>query len=565
MRALFAFCLCLAACSVEGDPREPSDVIAGTGGAGGATPGPPVVAPRGAELSTGGETRLRLAFGEAVDLEVQLTDDGDPIDSEPVVFDLVGQAKDSALSDLTDFTDAQGYATTTLRAGQRVAAFEVRAMTPGAREVSFDVAVSGAGFGTLNVVVQYDGSRELGDRFVRAHREQTCRELDVDADEPAIALVPGAESARLIALPAGIAYAVQAFARGDTGVVVAMGCLDDVAVVADTASDTIVALVDEPLAPAPTHALDLEVRAITGASAIGSTLRTAGEALMQESVLNNASVAPEGSFWLDTLDSALRDSDDDGSLVDLADALAMARAAAPGSGPDVALDRLLGIRDEGVLAAIDVVADDVRDAMRDLTLDGTLAIDAEAGSALVLLERIACKPVVDDDVELEVALEADEASEASVVLVEGEDGLQLTGVRFEPRLGALAVKALRRLFAKAVHGEELTALAGCNTVQQWLEDQTVVDASACDEGCVQAACAVGIERIRQSGQDALLATDEARPVAELSMTLALHDRDGDLIAEEMSSDTLVGEWRPSSEATQGDSLTGSATARAEPQ
>jgi hypothetical protein len=557
-------CLCVWACSVEGDPLDEDRGTGGTGRADAGPAAPPIVATPGATLSISGETRLRLVPGETVELTVRLTDDGVALGGLPVVFDLVGQTKDSALSQLAATTDSQGFATTTLHAGQRIAAFEARAKTPGAGEVSYDVAVSGAGFGTLNVLVQYEGERSVERRFARAYPEATCVDLNAKADDPAIALVPGAESARLIALPAGATYAVQAFAKGKGDAVIASGCLDGVMVIADAATDVMVALFDQTLAPAEALSIQLELRAITSASAIGSTLRAAAETLVQQTELGNVMYGTEGSFWLDALDGALRDANGDASQLALAEALAEARTAAPSDGPDAELSRLLNIHDEGVLVATDTLADDVRDPMRDLTLEGTLTIDMETGSAAVAFSRITCGPVVDDDQALAIDLSATTPNEASITPVMDVDALLLSGVRFEPRFGALAAKALRRILSNDVHGEALTELAGCGSLEAWLEDQSVVDASACDGACVEAACAVGMERLQQAGQDALLATDEARPIAELSMTLALRDADGDLVAEEMVSDTLTGEWKPAPDATLGDSLTGSASALAEP-
>jgi hypothetical protein len=68
-----------------------------------------------------------------------------------------------------------------------------------------------------------------------------------------------------------------------------------------------------------------------------------------------------------------------------------------------------------------------------------------------------------------------------------------------------------------------------------------------------------------SAETALLGLDEVRPTITLSGPFELGDDDGDLRAERMSSDALIGSWNaPTAEQPIGDALTGSATVTTSP-
>jgi len=111
-------------------------------------------------------------------------------------------------------------------------------------------------------------------------------------------------------------------------------------------------------------------------------------------------------------------------------------------------------------------------------------------------------------------------------------------------------------------GKELRALAGCTTIEEWLREQTFVDASACDEDCVARVCADAMSRLLEVSRAALTAQDEQRPRATLMGELALTDDDGDLLAEQMEAERIDGQWAPAPDASLGDTLRGTAIAHA---
>ena len=146
------------------------------------------------------------------------------------------------------------------------------------------------------------------------------------------------------------------------------------------------------------------------------------------------------------------------------------------------------------------------------------------------------------------------------------DALELTRVRFEAQLGALAAQVVAAVMSTQApgRGESIHALLGCGTLGSWLHAQSYATAAACGDDCLNAACERAAARLQSAAQTALLATDEARPWLSLSTTFALRDSDGDLIADELSGEALSGEWEAASGSDGGDALSGTISAVAQP-
>ena len=561
----FLVALLIASCSVEssegGRPARPTqdagsgDVNEPTGPSGNG----------GSQLVIQGESVVRLGFGHSVELEVRLQNaDGEGERNQSIAFDLIGRPEDSSLSSLVALTDRDGLARVTLNAATRPVMFEVRASNGRARAVSFDISVSGSGFGSLIVQAPYDGVRVIESRFAFAVTDVECKDARYVAGDPKTVFAPDADSAALIALPAGFTYAVVVIGESASGMTLVRGCAQ--ATVADQSEDTVlVPFVDRALTLEPHFGLELTLEAGSAAAALGAAIRSSVNGLVRASVSGvDAPRDAEGHFWLDALDVALRDDDEDqGVLIALADALADARASTEGDRPERELASLLVLNDEGGGAAASAIAAHVRDALDTMVLTAGLELTSD-GDPLLAFEalRIAGLPVIEGGATPSVTLDHETATIAGEI-APGMDVLNISSIELSPRLGALAAEALEHVLDadEEALGEDLVARAGCASLDEWVFEQTFV-VRTCDDACIRRAiaraCAHSMSLIADAAHDALIAVDSERPTATLMGSLALTDGDGDLRAELMEAERIDGLWAPAPEASLGDTLRGTA-------
>ncbi|HMI90145.1 MAG TPA: hypothetical protein VK509_02225, partial [Polyangiales bacterium] len=503
----------------------------------------------------------------------RLTDLKDrPISGVPIGFALLGRPQDASLGGISALTDEDGVASTTIMAGAKAAAFNVRVSAPGAYEQLVDVAISNKGFGTLVVRARYDGPRKVAERTV-VTRAASCKELSKDGIGDAMLRLPeGQAEVQFLALPAGIDYAVLAFARGEDGTVVAQGCLEGVRVRADASTQVEIAFSDEPISVDGELALhaDLITDEVTGTLLI--TARNAAIA----AVVNDVNGRPdpedaEARFLLDSLDSVLRSEDyaQRPAMLVLAEDLARARLANGATGPEPQLQARLADNAQGPLAAVAVLEARAEVLLGRMALDAELSV-APQDDALSLglrTTRLSATGVARGEpaVVLDLPTDAEPLAATAVLAVEA-DRLMLEPSELKVTFGALALQVLRRVATTDVlgHGAELRAQLGCERLAEWLAAEP--GTSACDDGCLQATCDRAVARLLGAAETALLGLDEVRPTITLAGPFELGDDDGDLQAERMSSDALTGSWSaPNAEQPIGDALTGSATVTAAPQ
>jgi hypothetical protein len=580
--AIPAFLLGLlsASCSVEsseggrsGRPTQGADsgnVDEPTGPRGG----------EGSQLVIQGESVVRLGFGQSVELEVRLESaEGEGERNQTIAFDLVGRPEDSSLSSLVALTNSEGIARVTLLAATRPVMFEVRASSGRARSVSFNVSVSGSGFGSLIVQAPYDGVRAIASRFAFAVPGVECDDARYVAGDPKTVFAPEADSAALIALPAGFEYAVVVIGESASGTTLVRGCA--LAAVADQSEDTVlVSFVDRALVLEPRFGLELTLEAGSAAAALGAAIRGSVNGLVRASVSGvDAPRDAEGHFWLDALDLALRDDDDQATLIALADELAAARMTTDGDRPERELASLLALNDEGGGAAASAIAADVRDALDTMVLTASLELTGDDDPLLTFEAlHIAALPVIEGGDAPSIVLDHETASITAKV-EPGMDVLNISAIEFSPQLGALAARALERVLDadEAVLGYDLVAQAGCASLDEWVFEQTFVarpcegDCMPCDDGCmalkraIARACEHSMSLIADAAHEGLVAVDGERPSVTLMGSLALTDGDGDLRAEQMEAERIDGLWAPAPEASLGDTLRGTAiSAPAEP-
>lgn len=557
------------ACSVEGDGTQAMRApppAAGGGGAGGGGAGAPTTS-YSAELQALGEPRLLLSFGEEAVVTVRLSDrEGDPLEDATIAFDLLGRPQGASLSALSASTDEQGIAAVTLRAGARAATFTLRASATRALPITFNVAISGAGFGTLIVQAPYDGERNVSERLVLAYPGLLCDEVTRMQSDPVSVIAPGEDSASLIALPAEVEYAVLVLGKGQGDTIVATGCVERVSVLADERIVIEVPFQDAPLVPARELELEMELEAGEVAATLAVTIRRASETLVRSNALGqNAPSGAEGRFWLDSLDAALRADNATTAQQQLADALIDARAKPAATTPDAALSTLLDLSDEGAQLAAATIATRVRIAMATLTLRGSLTIDPSTTLRVELApETISSLPIAASS---EAPLPSVDLSEQGAAVADARlrpalDALDLRELPLSLRFGSLAREALRRMTLPSNGGvrDDLIALSGCGSLAEWLTDQSFVNAASCDATCLARACKISIDRLIEAANTQLEALDAARPTASFTGTLQLDDDDGDLIAESMFGDDIAGEWLPQQGASLADSMVGEAQA-----
>jgi hypothetical protein len=514
-------------------------------------------------LTIVGDTVLPLSFAESVELVVMFENaEGEPYSGQSIAFDMVGQPEDSSLSEVTVRTDGEGKARVTLRAATRPVAFEVQASNTRARPVSFSVSVNGNGFGSLQVHAPYDGVRAVDERFLFALPNVSCDAADYAAGVRKTVFPPAEDSASLIALPAGLPYAIVAIAESASGQAVARGCTDMIVVTEQGEDEVGVTFVDQPLEPDEVLDLIITLEAGSAAASLGAAMRRSVGELVRASG-KSAPRDAEGAFWLDALQAALREDGDDAQL-ELADALQVARLDPAGGSPESDLTRLLQRNDEGAESVVSTMAALVREALDTIELHAGIGYERGRTPLLEITSlRIEALSVFEGGQAPRVVLDETKGSIAAA-LVPGEDVLHVTELQLAPGLGSLGADALDSALDASVEelGIDLLLTAGCSSLGEWYGEQTYVDAEACDAACIARACAYAFDQITTAAGDALNAEDEERPLATLNGSLSLTDSDGDLHAEKMEAERIEGSWAPAPDASLGDTLRGTAVANA---
>jgi len=172
-----------------------------------------------------------VATGAQVLLEVQVLDStGSAVSDAVVSFSIQGDAAGAVLAKDTVITTGQGVASAMLKAGWQEASFHVKVSSSGAASQRFAVVVSNAGFGGVNVGIDYRGSSGLSSasRFqVRVFLHHSCLDLiGSDIPDKERFLEDVADHADIEYVPVDTLAALQVRAMTDTSALVAAGCVD---------------------------------------------------------------------------------------------------------------------------------------------------------------------------------------------------------------------------------------------------------------------------------------------------------------------------------------------------
>ncbi len=514
------------------------------------------------------EDRVRLGFSERSTILVQLVDrEGTPLPDSLVSFALVGRSQDAGLTRADVVTNADGIAENMLTASAMSASFDVRITAAGAQEQRVAIGVSDAGFGTLRVQAPYVGARTALQRNVFAQANMDCKRAMPMSGDPVATIGPRESMAEFLVLPAGFQYAVLALAEGKDGVVVARGCVDGVRVNAEGVTLVWVKFENEPLEADGTFSIEAELDVSEPADVLGATLRNAAETLVLNDALGNALTSPEARLLLDALDSTLRSETlaRDPAAIALADALAADRSTPLGLlSPQAELAGLLRANGVGALSTIQLMAKVTKADMQRLRLLARVGIESENGSDTLVLTFDAMRVEArakDAMAPPPAAVDLTHLPAAETTAIRGEDDvLVFEGARFALPFGLLGSQVLRQAvsFGANGYGSDIRAQIGCDQLQEWLSWKLYAQ-EGCDSGCVQMACDRAVARLTSAAETALMAVDETRPTLTLAGELQLDDTDGDLFAEQLSSEALTGEWNPAEGENDGDVIEGAAT------
>ncbi|MDY0002368.1 MAG: Ig-like domain-containing protein, partial [Polyangia bacterium] len=176
---------------------------------------------------------IGLAPGESVVLRVSYLDPQDrPVPNVQVGFAIQGSAQGATLGGFHGYTDASGTAEMLLTAASVPARFTVNVTAPQALPVFFEVAVSTAGFTSLEVQPSYRGSHSLSDfgsLMAEVRFDLSCTDVHPLGDFPADRerVIDGFNGLALFQnLPVDLSYAVAVRALGVDGRTLAWSCSD---------------------------------------------------------------------------------------------------------------------------------------------------------------------------------------------------------------------------------------------------------------------------------------------------------------------------------------------------
>jgi hypothetical protein len=188
------------------------------------------------------EGTLALTPGQVVQVSIVTS----PPDHYEVSFFLLGESLDASVDRSTVVADDAGRATITLRAPDSATTFSLRASIKDGPSVDASVSVSDEGFGTIVVVPDYAGTRDVTKWTASVLARTTCKEITgLLPGEPEGALpgtAPGGEEPTINDAPVGPNLAITLRAGHSM-----WGCADFADLVAESVTEVKVKVVDKPI------------------------------------------------------------------------------------------------------------------------------------------------------------------------------------------------------------------------------------------------------------------------------------------------------------------------------
>jgi hypothetical protein len=510
--ALTALAALGTGCSVDA-PSEP-------------TPVPPEDGKSGPDASVSfvGDDGLALAPGEARTLRIVT----DPPDAYQVSFALLGRAMDATLGDASVVASSAGEAEVELRAPSNATLFRLRASIKDGGSAEIEVSVSDEGFGTIRLVPNYAGTRDVDIWAGAVVAHTTCAELGSLAPgdlEGALEASAPASSTPLVIENAPVGPTLAVVVRAGHYV---WGCKDETHLVASKALDVEVEAVNVPMNLAATEL------------AVSLSFEPEDPQAYQALVSEAAGVLAEAAFPTQTTEVAtLLDT-----IASLAgnDAPAYESARSAGSFDETAAAHwaanslslratvgawaLAGLPISGALTGA-LLGDETSTGKATLTLDTIGGLDAAAaGSA--------------DDNQVTWTADPDDTVHLGGLVT-------FAPARFAGTSALLGAQA--ELPAATSVSEAMAALVDCQALATQLGAF-----GSCDVDCHAALCAEALDHRWQTG---LGATDAKAKLGKLSLTASGAAQVDDMAAPVFFSGSWLGEAKAAGAAVK---LAGKATA-----
>ncbi|MBW2462371.1 MAG: hypothetical protein JRH11_12055 [Deltaproteobacteria bacterium] len=511
-----------AACSSEAIPVD-----------GGMIPTDGAVTPT-ALLESVTEPNVALLFGEEQLIRVLYREmDGRPIAASEVEFALVGRANDSSLSDLMARTNADGEASIRVMAGSSASAFSVRVSAPRAAPILVAVSVSDAGFGELDVSIEWAGSRPVVSHRIGIFTGMTCDDADVLAGEPDRIrnLSVDEEVAAFLALPAGLVYAVTADGLSESGDAVASGCVDSVLVTADEIAEATVPVTDLPLGAGGEYSVQINFDADTEAEAVSRAIFRGGRAPVE-------SAGGDATFVLDALEQSLRDAGYEMS----AGLIAGERSA---GFLDDDLATRLTMDDVGPSRAVDAVAADLATRMAMITVEGRIRFsDDDPAFTIDTVFSTAVEATVPRLLVPGASFPRALEGRLAFTPMPADDAIIIDELGSDLPLGSFAQGATSAL-ATETGVADLSALlgirGGCSTMRSWASRVSVIS-TACNGACVLMVCQSALADLASAIEVEFTNLDLSRSDLSLAGAVDAGDDSGDLRIDHFNADAMTGRY-----------------------
>jgi len=480
---------------------------------------------------------VTLSRGMSATLRALYLDDKGQPTSNPVYFDLEGEAGGAQLQAASVDPNEEGVAEVVLRAGTSDATFDVKVSADYAHEVVAHVTVTPNGAGDLRVVIHYEGDRRVHGADVYLYADEECEGIEPGAPPPADRLesTPAIrEDVRVQALETGSEWSVLVLGIGDSGGPVVFGCAADATVEGGTETVVEVTLAEIPVIFAGPFSME---------SHFEITDSLPGDAQAVLGVLGEIADDPNdpATYLLDLLGEQLIDND----------VIRLAYIAARGVfGIDEAVnDVIFDYMPDFVWDAMQA-GDDLASALEDAQVDSTLTIDALDDDAEDTGTRTARHELVDLVLELDgrthrfsltrdVGLRDTNVNDVPVVLV-SEDEVQIGAHEFRIGLGTLARFVMNEVVLPRFDGqpESLAEFVGEALPCEWIGDELADLVGVGDDDFWAGLCELGGGMMGQYVEMSILALDERYDTLVLEGTADMGDETKDLSIDSLDD----GEW-----------------------
>ncbi len=462
--------------------------------------------------------QLPLLPNQMLLLSVQYKDaEGSALAGVTVDFSLVGAAAGASLSPTKSITDANGYATTTLRAGSTATELNVRARAGQDAYAYLPLSVNPAVGTSLSVGVRYTGQRSIASYTVTSLPGMTCEEaLRAGLAGETAYHFSAPDQRATFSVGYDLSAAIVGWGKDDAGGKLASGCTGFTADV-----------VEDPAAAKRTLTLELRDVDIRLASTLSLSLEINASAAAKRFVDASTGavasvVSPSGAYSMFAdadylLDAVQRSLPAEGAAAlaarrtaqtlsaSLQPALAMQQAGPTAYG--AALGKQLALRGASLIVGWSL-------GSSQLSAVAALSADGSQSSPLPSLPP------------------------ASIV------------TRFAPESAALAVDSLRIELGLGSYGRTLLAgidaatrssSAGCGSAfASWWTKSALTDLVSA--AAAQAACETSLTALDMAIGAELAKLDVGSASLQLAGSVPVHDRDDDGQVDDLGPGTLAGSW-----------------------